>query len=81
MRKKLAGVPIISILGVLCSIAFAYMGYIAYTNPLITSPTITGIGIAAGILVACFVVYFASLAYHKRRGLDIEMAFKELPPV
>jgi len=81
MRKKLAGVPIISILGVLCSIAFAYMGYIAYTNPLITSPTLSGIGIAVGILVACFVVYFASLAYHKRRGLDIEMAFKELPPI
>ena len=81
MRKKLAGVPIISILGVLCSIAFGYMGYIAYTNPLITSPTLTGIGIAVGILVACFIVYFASLAYHKRRGLDIEMAFKELPPV
>ncbi|MGA2461000.1 MAG: APC family permease [Candidatus Bathyarchaeia archaeon] len=81
MRKKIGSVPIISILGVLASASFAYMGYIAYTNPLITSPTLSGIGIAVGILIACFIVYFASLAYHKKRGLDIEMAFKELPPV
>jgi amino acid transporter len=81
MRKKLAGIPIVTILGVLCSVSFAYMGYIAYTNPLITSPTTSGLGIAVGILIACFVIYYASLAYHKRHGLDIEMAFKELPPV
>lgn len=81
MRKKIAGIPIVSILGALCSISFAYMGYIAYTNPLITTPSISGVEIAVGIIVACFVVYFLSLAIHKRSGLDINMAFKELPPV
>ncbi len=81
MRKKVAGVPLVTILGVLCSISFAYMGYIAYTNPLITSPTISGLAIAAGIVIGAFVVYFASVAYHKRRGLDTSMAFKEIPPV
>jgi len=81
MRKKVVGIPIVTVLGVLCSISFAYMGYIAYTNPLITSPTLSGLEISVGILIACFIVYYASLAYHKQRGLDIEMAFKELPPV
>jgi len=81
MRKKLAGIPIVSILGALCAISFTYMGYIAYTNPLITVQTIGGLEIAVGILVGCFLVYFASLAYHKSHGLDIGMAFKELPPV
>jgi amino acid transporter len=81
MRKKLAGIPIVSIIGALCAISFTYMGYIAYTNPLITVQTVGGIEIAVGILVGCFIVYFASVAYHKSRGLDIGMAFKELPPV
>jgi hypothetical protein len=57
------------------------MGYIAYTNPLITSPTVSGLVIAIGIVIGCFIVYGASLAYHKAHGLDIGMAFKELPPV
>ena len=81
MRKKIAGVPIITIIGFLTSASFLYMGYIAYTNPLITSPTLSGLGIAVSIVIGAFIVYFASLAIHKRQGLDIEMAFKELPPV
>jgi len=85
MRKKLAGIPIVSILGALCAISFAYMGYILYTNPLVAmvagSPTVSGVEIAVGILVGCFIVYYLSYAYHKSHGLDIGMAFKELPPV
>jgi len=27
------------------------------------------------------VVYYGSLYYHKRGGVDMEMAFKEIPPV
>ena len=81
MRKKIAGIPLVSILGALCAISFAYMGYIAYTNPLITSPTLSGVEIAVGIIVGCLIVYYASYAYHKSHGLDMGMAFKELPPV
>jgi len=85
MRKKIVGIPIVSILGALCAVSFAYMGYILYTNPLATavagSPTVSGVEIAIGILFGCFIVYGASYAYHKAHGLDIGMAFKELPPV
>lgn len=35
MRKKIVGIPIVSILGALCAVSFAYMGYILYTNPLV----------------------------------------------
>jgi uncharacterized membrane protein required for colicin V production len=85
MRKKIAGIPIVSVLGTLCAISFAYMGYILYTNPLVGmvvgSPNTSGVEIAIGIIIACFIVYYASYAYHKAHGLDIGMAFKELPPV
>ena len=81
MRKKIAGVPIISVLGALTAIAFAYMGYLVISNPLIVSPSGSAILFAVGIIVACLVVYYGSLYYHKRGGVDMEMAFKEIPPV
>ena len=85
MRKKIAGIPTVSVLGALCAVSFAYMGYILYTNPLVAmvtgSPTLSGVEIAVGILIGCFIVYYASYAYHKAHGLDMGMAFKELPPV
>jgi len=80
MRKNLAGVPLFSIVGAIAAISYAYLGYIASTNPLITSLTQAGLLIAAGVLVCGFVIYFASAAYHKRTGLDLAMSFKELPP-
>jgi amino acid transporter len=85
MQKKIARIPLVSILGALCAISFAYMGYTLYTNPLVAmvagSPTVSGVEISIGILIGCFIVYYISYAYHKAHGLDMGMAFKELPPV
>lgn len=81
MRKKIGSVPVISILGLLTTISFFYIGYLALANPLIVVPTLVGGAIALGIVVGCVIVYYASVYYHKRQGLDIELAFKEIPPV
>jgi len=80
MRKKLAGVPVLTYLGALCAVSFAYIGYVAATDPLISSPTAVGAGIAVAIIAFGFAVYFISAQYHKRAGLDIRMAFKTIPP-
>jgi hypothetical protein len=80
MRKKLAGIPVLTFLGALCAISFAYIGYVAATDPLISSPTAVGAGIAVAIIAFGFAVYFISAQYHKRAGLDIRMAFKTIPP-
>ena len=81
MRKKIGSVPVISILGLLTTLSFFYIGYLALTNPLIVVPTLAGSGLAIGIVVVCIVIYYASVYYHKKHGLDIELAFKEIPPV
>ena len=80
MRKKLVGVPILTIVGGLCSISFGYIGYVAATNPLISVPTAAGLVIAVAIIVGAFAIYFLSAQYHKRLGLDIRMAFDTIPP-
>lgn len=81
MRKSIGGVPLLSIIGGLTAISFGYFGYLALVNPLITAPTFIAEATTLGIIVACFLIYYASLAYHKRGGVDMQMAFKEIPPV
>jgi hypothetical protein len=49
-------------------------------NPLIITPTTYGAIIAIGLIVGCLIIYYASLLYHKKRGLDIALVFKEIPP-
>lgn len=80
MSRKVAGVPVLSIIGVIAAVSYGYMGYVAYTNPLITSLTVTGLLIGVGVIVVGFVVYFASAAYQKSKGIDLSLTFKELPP-
>ncbi len=80
MGKRIAGVPVLSILGAIAAVSYGYMGYVAYTNPLITSLTVTGMIIGLGIIVVGFVVYFISVAYQKSKGIDLSLSFKELPP-
>jgi hypothetical protein len=55
-----------------------------HTGVLVTCivvPTLAGGAIALGIVVGCIIVYCANVSYHKKHGLDIELAFREIPPV
>jgi amino acid transporter len=60
LRKKLAGVPVLAVLGALCAISFAYIGYVAATDSLISTLTAVGAGIAVAIIAFGFAVYFIS---------------------
>jgi amino acid transporter len=80
-RMKIGGVPLISIIG---AVGFVYLSYIFYgglTNPSIFGP-ISGasIGFMIGVLIFSVVLYYGSVAYHKAHGVDITLAFKQIPP-
>ena len=81
VRMKIAKIPLISIIGALCAGSFLYIGYLSAIDPLIVTPTTYGTVIGVGLVVMCLVIYYASLIYHKKHGLDISLAFKEIPPV
>jgi amino acid transporter len=80
VAKKVIGIPIVSIIGLLTAIGFGYIGYIAATNPAAAPPTAFGIELTAVVIIVGFAVYFGSEFYHKSKGLDITLAFKEIPP-
>ena len=81
MRSRLAGIPVLSIIGLLTTISFAYIGYLAISNPLIVTLTSYGGLVALGVIIGCIIIYYASKSYHKSHGLDTDLAFKEIPPV
>ena len=80
-RMRIGGVPLVSIIG---AIGFVYLSYILYgalSNPSVFGP-ISGASLAfmVGVLVFSIVLYYASVAYHKAHGVDITLAFKQIPP-
>lgn len=80
VAKKVAGIPVVSMVGIAVAIGFAVVAEQAYANPLITVANAASEEFAAGLIVIGFVIYFISATYHKGKGMNLGMALKEIPP-
>jgi amino acid transporter len=81
-RRKVAGVPVLSILGAIMFGFFIFETYAGATNQALGGPlswASVGIGVV-GMFVLGLVIYYASYLYQKRKGVDISLAFAEVPP-
>jgi amino acid transporter len=86
VKKKVAGVPLISILGILGIILNAYLAY-ATLQPAVTPPPtgpplvqLMAYAIVPVVAVSALVIYGISYAYRKSQGLNLAAVFKEIPP-
>jgi len=80
VRWRVAGVPVVSIVGVVSIVALAIMAWAFLTDPsagLNGKPALVWMNIA--IFGSGFVIYFIAGAVQRGRGVDISKAFKELP--
>jgi len=82
MRSKVAGIPIISVVGIITAVSFAWEGYIGLVSGCggYCTPSPFGYDLTAAVLVLALVVYGAAWAFHKHQGLDLSMALKTIPP-
>jgi hypothetical protein len=60
--------------------ARAYMTYLFFAYPTIWGGNDLAYGFAGGGLAFILIVYMISKSYHISKGLDISLAFKEIPP-
>jgi basic amino acid/polyamine antiporter, APA family len=80
-KRKLGPLPIIVITGLYSVIFISVMLIAALDNPAVGGPLgMITVGTVAGSFILGLVSYFGMKAYQKRRGLDISMVFKEIPP-
>jgi amino acid transporter len=83
IKRRIGGIPVLSIVSFIGAALFAWMGTSYFTNPDyfaaygITQATIY---VAVFVWVIAVVIFFISRAYNKRRGIDLGIAFKQIPP-
>jgi len=80
---------LLTVCGFLMAVVFAYITYQFLASPSIwgTAATVNGIPgyyFAYAYVVASFVaglvLYFACKSYYGSRGIDVTLAYKEIPP-
>lgn len=82
VKAKIGGFPIISLVGLITAISFAYFGYIGLLSPAVVGVVSANfdLEVVIAVIVIGFVVYFASKSYYKSKGVDISLAYKDIPP-
>lgn len=80
IRRSIAGIPALTLVGVAALLVYVLFFYPLATNNTLGANTTTGwvaTGIIAGIGI---LIYPISYVINKARGVDLRLAFRELPP-
>ncbi len=81
VRRKILGIPVITLLGVGNLILFTLILIASFDTPAFSGPTGNrAIAFVVGIYVVGFLLYFVSRAVQRRRGVDLDLLYKEIPP-
>jgi APA family basic amino acid/polyamine antiporter len=80
IRRSIGGIPVISLVGVAALLVYVLFFYPLATNNTLGANTTTG-WVATGIIAGLgIVIYPISYLINKARGVDLRLAFRELPP-
>jgi amino acid transporter len=81
-KRKAAGLPLLSWLSLVVIVSTLFMLYTASTNAVVGGP-ISYESMFAGVIgpmIAGVLIYFIAKAYRKSQGIDMDLAFREIPP-
>jgi amino acid transporter len=80
VKKKVLGLPLITIFGIgtlLCSI---YIGYASVAPAYMGTFNPGYLGFSITLMIIGAIIYAIAWAYRKRTGLPLELTFREIPP-
>ena len=81
VQRRLGGVPVITLLGAGNLVLFTMVLYSAFKLPAFSGPTGTGaVLFVIGIYLAGLLIYFGAKAIQRRRGIDLALLYREIPP-
>jgi amino acid transporter len=78
-RYRVAGIPLITISGLLGTAGFAYVIYLLWNDPVAAGHTNLSVIVQLSLFAIGFVAYFAVKQVRASRGVDIAYAFREIP--
>ncbi len=78
MNQRIFGIPLISIIGFLSTAACVFMAYVFYKDPW-SGVTNQMVIFNLVIFVSGFFIYYIAKFFQSRRGVDVDLSYKELP--
>lgn len=83
LKARIGGIPVLSIISFFALLLTGWMTTSYFTNPAFMASfgvTFNAVAYGVAIWVTGIICYFASRAYNMRRGINLDMAFRQIPP-
>jgi basic amino acid/polyamine antiporter, APA family len=81
VQRRVAGVPLITIAGVVNLLLFSVILYSSFTLPAFSGPVgPASLAFLFGIYLVGLAIYYVAAAIRRRQGTDFNLLFSELPP-
>ncbi len=78
--RTVFGVPLVAITGVASVLFIGLMAYFFGFYPVFGANTPLSLGVVAATILVSALYYYIFRAYQKSKGIDVDLAFKEIPP-
>ena len=79
-KYKIGNIPVVTILGLIGFLFGIIMVMLFMLYPQLGLTSGLAYAVVAGVLIVSAVWYFLAKAAQKRRGINVDYAFKEIPP-
>lgn len=79
-KYRVGGIPLMTIMGILAVLFMVVLTYYYIMVPGLAGFSLVTLESLIALFIAAAAIFFISRAYHKSKGLEIDMAFKEIPP-
>jgi amino acid transporter len=79
MNQRIAGVPLMSIFGFLTTVFMGYVIYLFFGDDIAAGNSTASLIAVFGPMTVAFIAYFIAQALRKSQGIDVSLAYKEIP--
>jgi len=84
IRRKIAGIPVLSLIGLVGAVSVLFMDYEVAINPgyagIPNNLSETSLLLVGAVFVVGVILFLVARAYQKRRGLDLSLVYRQVPP-
>jgi amino acid transporter len=80
VKKKVLGLPLITLLGILTLICSIYIAYASVAPAYMGTFNPGYLGFSISLMIIGAIIYCIAWVYRKRTGLPLELTFREIPP-
>ena len=80
VKVKLGGLPLVSLLGAMLAVISAFLAYSVVSPAYIGVLNATYVYSVIALLLLGVVIFYISYLYHRRKGIPLDLAYREVPP-